>query len=470
MSIIDGGISKPVASHTLEKSRITIGRDQECTLSLVDPEKFVSRIHAEIEEKEGVYWMKVVSKANPVLVNKQRHNFGERVALTTGDILTVGTYRLELLIPIEEAADGTMLYRGGSVVAPGATARVLEEGLSDELTYIHRPTIQKVIPEHKAEPTPALEKGLPAEATYIPLPEQVAIPKRKADPALKRDLSTEATYIPLPEQEAIPEHKTKPNLKKELPVAPPYTPLPAQEVAPQHDVEAAKPEHPADEDASAEITYVRPLKPKKDNAQPHTGNEDGAKRAIRAFFQGVGLDEMEVADPEAFLRDSGEIVRVAIEGIMLLLTTRALALEELGITEPTSANTHSDNMLKSMSTSREAIAFLFDPEKRTSATHDPIQTFGDACADLRAHEIALIEGMRTIALNAILSVDPIAFDRAQEESLSTPGRNRKSKLWDLFIAYHNKLAHDTRNDFKAAFGHDMTSQYLVHFRRLRGGR
>ena len=117
-----------------------------------------------------------------------------------------------------------------------------------------------------------------------------------------------------------------------------------------------------------------------------------------------------------------------------------------------------------------ALAFLFDPEKRTSATLDPIQTFGDACADLRAHEIALIEGIRAVALNAILSVDPIAFDRTQEKNLGTPGRSRKSKLWDLFVAHHNKLAHETRNDFKTAFGHNMTSEYLVNFRRLRGGR
>ena len=420
VSIIDGGISKPVASHTLEKSRITIGRDPECTLPLVDPKKFVSRIHAEIEEKEGVYWMRVVSKVNPVLVNEQCQSSGTSVALATGDLLTFGKYRLEMLIPAKGSA---------------------KEDLSDELTYVHRPTAKKMIPEQPAEPFPASKKSLPVEATYIPLPEQEMFPEQLL-PSAKKNLSVEATYIPLPEQEVIHEHKTQPE------------PL-------------------MDENEAAEITYIRPSRPKP-NAQSDAGDkqsgEDSVKRLLRAFFQGVGLDEMEVADPEAFLHDSGEIVRVAVEGIMLLLTTRALALEELGITEPTSTNTHSDNLLKSMSDSREVIAFLFDPEKRTSTAHDPIQTFGDACADLRAHEIALIEGMRTIALSAILSVDPIAFDRAQEEGLGTPGRNRKSKLWDLFVAYHNKLAHDTRNDFKAAFGHNMTNQYLVNFRRLRGSR
>ena len=440
--MIDGEISKPIASHTLEKSRITIGRDQECTLILVDPKKFVSRTHAEIEEKEGAYWMKVVSKVNPVLINGHRQNFGASVALTTGDLLTFGKYRLEIFIPVEEAADATMLYRSGPGVATKTAARVLKEDLSDELTYVRRPTAKKMIPEQQAEPLPAPEKGLPVEATYIPLPEQEVVPehKTKPAPAPEKGLPVEATYIPLPEQEVVPEHRAEPE------------------------------QHLADEeDMAAEITYIRPSRPKKAN-QPNAGNEDGTKRALRAFFQGVGLNEREVADPEAFLRDSGEIVRVAVEGIMLLLTTRALALEELGITEPASANTHGDNLLKSMSDSREAISFLFDPGKRTSATHDPIQTFGDACADLRAHEIALIEGMRTIALNAILSVDPIAFDRAQEESLGTPGRSRKSKLWDLFVAYHNKLAHDTRDDFKTGFGHNMTNEYLVNFRRLRGGR
>lgn len=158
VSMIDGGTTEPVANTTLHQSRITIGRDKECTLALDDPKKHVSRIHAELEEKGGSYWMKVVSKVNPVFVNKQRHNFGERVALATGDFLTVGTYRLELLIPVEEPADATMLYRGGSGVAAVPAAGVLEEGLSDELTYVHRPTIQKMIPEHKAAPAPTLKK------------------------------------------------------------------------------------------------------------------------------------------------------------------------------------------------------------------------------------------------------------------------------------------------------------------------
>jgi len=438
VSLVDGGVSKPVASTLLRETRITIGRDPKCTLPLADTRKSISRMHAEIEEKCGIYWMKVVSAVGPVLVNGRRHHLGDSVALATGDLLTLGMYRLEILVPAEDAADATLLHRGGAAIR--AADRVREEDMANDLPYVHRPAAPQVMPKHPA--APALKNNPSTELTFIPRPDQDAIPKYQAVPALKKNLSAELTYIPPPERESVARHK----------------------------VEHA---HRVDEEPSAEITYVRPPAMRADalrGAAIERGADSGVKTALRAFFQGLGVEEMEVANPEAFLHDSGEMMRVAVEGIMLLLQTRALALEELGITEPAVGGTPGDNPLKEMSGPREAITYLFDPDKRAGARHDPVQAFGDACADLRAHEIALIESMRTIGLNALLSADPIAFDRAQEESLGMPGRNRKAKLWDLFVAHHNKLAHNTRNDFKTAFGQNMRSGYLVYFRRLRGGR
>src|SRR5689334_9827864 len=43
---------------------VTIGRDATCTLALDDPHKHISRVHVELEEEDGTYWMSVVSKVN----------------------------------------------------------------------------------------------------------------------------------------------------------------------------------------------------------------------------------------------------------------------------------------------------------------------------------------------------------------------------------------------------------------------
>ena len=47
---------------------------------------------------------------------------------------------------------------------------------------------------------------------------------------------------------------------------------------------------------------------------------------------------------------------------------------------------------------------------------------------------------------------------------------RKSKLWDLSIEQHEKLAREMLNDFHAAFGREIVAAYLAHVRKVRGGR
>jgi len=48
--------------------------------------------------------------------------------------------------------------------------------------------------------------------------------------------------------------------------------------------------------------------------------------------------------------------------------------------------------------------------------------------------------------------------------------SRKAKLWDLFVAHQEKLAHDAQEDFNKVFGKDFMSAYQSQLRRLKGGR
>ena len=363
-------------------------------------------------------------------------------------------------------------------------APIPEADLSDELTFVRRPE-KKAPPPQPAvkstiKPAPIPEADLSDELTFVRRPEKKATaPKPEAQPPVKptakpapipeEDLSGELTFVRRPEKkEAIP--KPAPIPEEDLSGELTFVRRPTTEATnPQGKVAPAQ---LAGQGMSKALTYVRPLaKPLPASATNATSGADAAaQRALQAFFQGAGLDPVEVADAEAFLRDSGMMVRAAVEGIMLLLAARNSALKELGVTlPPVSADAHVNNPLKSMSDPREVIAFLFDPHQRTSASHDPVQAFGDACVDLRAHEMALLTSLRAAALKAILSVDPLEFDRKQGKNLGTFGMNRKSKLWDLFVAHHEQLAHGSRDGFKSQFGHDLTSAYVAHIRRLRGG-
>src|SRR5438552_6453328 len=78
---------------------ITLGRDATCTLALPDPQKHISRVHVELEEEDGTYWMSVVSKVNPVMVKGRRYGPGTRLTLKTGDSFEMGEFEVQVMFP-----------------------------------------------------------------------------------------------------------------------------------------------------------------------------------------------------------------------------------------------------------------------------------------------------------------------------------------------------------------------------------
>ena len=69
-----------------------IGRSPPCTLILPDPNRHISREHAEIRFRDNAFSIKVVSKVNSVLVNDGTIAPGEAVQLNDGDQILIGEY------------------------------------------------------------------------------------------------------------------------------------------------------------------------------------------------------------------------------------------------------------------------------------------------------------------------------------------------------------------------------------------
>src|SRR4249920_916815 len=92
------------ASRDLDSLPVSIGRDAACNVVVEDPQKHLSRFHVEIEELDGVYWMSVVSKVNPVMVKGRRYGPGTRLTLKSGDSFEIGEYEVQVSLP-EAAAE-----------------------------------------------------------------------------------------------------------------------------------------------------------------------------------------------------------------------------------------------------------------------------------------------------------------------------------------------------------------------------
>jgi predicted component of type VI protein secretion system len=87
------------ASRDLDTLPISIGRDAGCTIVVEDPHKHLSRFHVEIDVQDGVYWMEVSSKVNPVMVKGRRYGPGTRLTLKSGDTFEMGEYEIHVVLP-----------------------------------------------------------------------------------------------------------------------------------------------------------------------------------------------------------------------------------------------------------------------------------------------------------------------------------------------------------------------------------
>lgn len=197
----------------------------------------------------------------------------------------------------------------------------------------------------------------------------------------------------------------------------------------------------------------------------------GLRAAVEAFLAGAGLEGKEIADAdmEAFLQQSGKIMRAAIEGAMALLAARATVKKELRAEDRTMLAAKDNNPLKLMSDPQEALAFLFDTGERAGGFLDPVQAVGDAFEDLRAHEVALFAGMRAALLGAIQRFDPKTLEPELEKNAGGLGLNRKAKLWELFAVFQHKLARDAEDDFNKVFGREFMGAYMAQVKRLKSG-
>ena len=246
----------------------------------------------------------------------------------------------------------------------------------------------------------------------------------------------------------------------------------------EYEVQVLLPDPAEEAKVFEEPTYVGPAK----EAEPTAAREAKpappaaavpADAVLRAFFEGAGVAQRELSSAEAerLLRDCGAVLRAAMEGLMMLLIARAEMRKEFQAEERTMVAARDNNPLKLMSDPHEAMAYLFDPAERTEGFLDPVQAVGDACEDLRSHEIALMAAMRAAILGAVRRLDPHALERAFEKSAGGFSLgSRKAKLWELFVAHQEKLSRDAEEDFSKVFGRDFMGAYQAQLRRLKGGK
>lgn len=188
---------------------------------------------------------------------------------------------------------------------------------------------------------------------------------------------------------------------------------------------------------------------------------------LQALLRGLGLPGLPLNRPGMQVAETaGALLREATAGTMEILRARALTKKESRI-EMTMIAANSNNPLKFFPNPDSALTQMLTGE--LAAYLAPVPAMRGAFNDLKAHELAVIAGMRA-ALAAVLH----RFDPAVIESrLDQPGimgrmmaSQRKARLWDRLVALYGDIAREADEDLQRLFGEKFSQAYEEQVERL----
>ncbi len=186
LSLNDHPLTQPITAH-FDAEGGSIGRSDHNTLALPDPERHISRQHAEISVRGSAYLIKNVGSANPIIVRGQALARGESAPLVHRDQVRIGGYLLEVIHEAADDGEATTIARGRAAV-DARTPAMARRGAASQGTGLAPRTTPGIAsagvgdlgaPLSRSNPFAQL-LGDPVPAPLAPDPAGVAPPAKRA--------------------------------------------------------------------------------------------------------------------------------------------------------------------------------------------------------------------------------------------------------------------------------------------------
>jgi type VI secretion system FHA domain protein len=189
---------------------------------------------------------------------------------------------------------------------------------------------------------------------------------------------------------------------------------------------------------------------------------------IRALMRGLGLEELNTRrSAEEIAELAGAMLREATAGTMGVLMGRAMTKRESRL-DMTMISAHANNPLKFFPDADSALTQMVNG---TMPGYMPApRAFAKAFDDLKAHELAIMAGMRAALAGVLKRFDPAAIETrlqvptVMDKMLSS---NRKAKLWDRMVELYKDMAVEADSDFHRLFGEAFAAAYEEQIERLK---
>ncbi len=176
----------------------------------------------------------------------------------------------------------------------------------------------------------------------------------------------------------------------------------------------------------------------------------------------MGLDPASVPaseDPLAEMAHLGRCMHDLVEGVMLLLRTRAQEKQKVRVAQTIIASADV-NPLKFLATPEDALAALVRPRGRGYLAPD--QAIPAAYRDLADHQVRTWSALQIALRRMVDKFDPAEIEKEMAdvgllESLVAGGR--KAKLWQIYEDRYRDIAQSAEKQFLGDVGVDFRDAY-----------
>ncbi len=427
------------ASKVFTEAGGTIGRVDGNDWVLPDDDRFVSGLHVLIRFMGGTFSIEDVS-TNGTFLNDDPEPLNaknEPAILKSGDRIAIGDYQVyvnivqsddEAEIPQPSAAPDSpdLLDEAGGMTAPGSVP-------APAVT----PAPAPIIPDDPIDIETVDPLDLLGDSAPEPAPATPSVSNHSSalhDSFIPPDTPSAPTPAPSSSGDAIPDDWEMTGFFK--PEA--STPQPA----------VIPPDAPLDDDFDAPDAAAPPPVPPPVAAPPPAA----APTAGRATAAGDAL--------------YAAMMPMIVQGMMEVLASRSEVKSEFRLAV-TTIKPVDNNPLKFSPSPDIAMEQLFsDPQPGYLTAQE---AFEEAFGDIKAHQLAMIAGMRAAFEHMLKQFSPDVLEERFESAAkkgSFMGIASKARYWEMYRDFFERLTADSDDNFRRLFGEEFAEAYEKQMQRL----
>lgn len=163
-----------------------------------------------------------------------------------------------------------------------------------------------------------------------------------------------------------------------------------------------------------------------------------------------------------------DVLRETIARLVEMLRARSSIKNELRI-DRTMIKPMENNPLKFALTEKDALRYLFG--ERSGAYMSGRRAVEEAFSDIEQHQVALLAGMRSAYEKMLEKFSPDALEQQFGDAVQVGLLgNKKSRLWDAYGEYFDKLRQDPEASFNKLFGNAFANAYEEQVNTIKGSK